>query len=73
MKILFKGILLSFGFLLLVSCGGGSSSNNDDEPEPPIEKTFSLQLKSADIRLSSNGEALSVDTDEVKSGQLTVR
>ncbi len=70
MKMIIKGGLLAMAISLLTACGGGGGSS--DDPEPPAEKTFNLQLQSTDIRLSSSGDLLPVETDGIKRENLTV-
>lgn len=71
MNTLVKALLLGTSMFLLTACGGGGGGSSDEETA--TERTFSLQLQSADIRLSSNGEALDVETTEIEREQLSVR
>ncbi len=73
MKTIIHGGLLIIGILFLSACGGGGGSGTDSEPDTPEVKSFSLQLHSADIRLSSSDESLGVDTDQIRRENLTVQ
>lgn len=63
--------------MMLSACksgGGGSSSGTSTEPiTSSTSRTFTVALKSVDVRRVSNGDAVVVDTAGINSGTLNLK
>ncbi|PIE41494.1 MAG: hypothetical protein CSA49_03045 [Gammaproteobacteria bacterium] len=75
MNNLIKNLSLLAVVSLLAACGGngnnGSKLEEGDTPATPPQ-AFSVRLDSVVVRRISNGDTISVDTEGVNSGSLTV-
>jgi ABC-type oligopeptide transport system substrate-binding subunit len=73
MKNKILALLVAFSLAMLNACGGGSdSSSPSNGNNQPVTKTFIVSLESVDIRRSSNGDVVDVNTAGISSGTLTL-
>lgn len=79
MKRLSLPLALVVAVCTLSACGGGGGGGGSGgttpppPPPPPQAKTFSVTLEDIDVRRSSNGQRIVVDTTNVTSGTLTLQ
>ncbi|WP_105255732.1 hypothetical protein [Pseudoalteromonas sp. T1lg75] len=70
-KHLLKLIAVTYASFMLTACGGDNDNNQDETnvnlPPPPVTKSFTVSLDSVVVTRASNGDAVSVELDNISA------